>query len=104
MGPSVEEILTICSKILATMPISGKKTINTFLLRNKKSFAAESWMLHHGLKIYQVCSNGDPMMTSDLFIAWLNLCPICCGNTGRLLHGICRHVKAVRIVAHGSHV
>ena len=33
-------------------------------------------------------------------MAWSNLCPSCCGNTGRLLHGICKYAGE-RIVAHG---
>ena len=44
-------------------------------------------------------------MTFDLYLVWSNLCPICCGNTGRMLHGICKYAIAVlsdeRIVAHG---
>ena len=43
-------------------------------------------------------------MTFDLFMVWSNLCPTCCGNTGRLLHSICRCCIAFtgeRIVAHG---
>ena len=39
-------------------------------------------------------------MTFDLFMV-SNLCPSCCGNTERLLHGICKHASE-RIVAHGS--
>ena len=39
-------------------------------------------------------------MTFDLFMVWSNLCPICCGNTGRLLHGICKY-GGEHIVAHG---
>ena len=27
-------------------------------------------------------------MTFDRFMVWSNLCPSCCGNTGRLLHGV----------------
>ena len=27
-----------------------------------------------------------------LFMIWSNLCPSCCDNTGRLLHGICKYV------------
>ena len=29
-------------------------------------------------------------MTFDGFMVWSNLCPSCCGNTGRLLHGMCK--------------
>ena len=39
-------------------------------------------------------------MTFDLFMIWSNLCPSCCGNTGRLLHGICKYAGE-RIVSHG---
>ena len=39
-------------------------------------------------------------MTFDLFMVRSNLCPSCCGNTGRLLHGICKYAGE-RIVAHG---
>ena len=38
-------------------------------------------------------------MTFDLFRVWSNLCPSCCGNTGRLLHGICK--CAGERLAHG---
>ena len=40
-------------------------------------------------------------MTFDLFMVWSNLCPSCCGNTGGLLHGICKYAGE-RIVAYGS--
>ena len=36
-------------------------------------------------------------------MVWSNLCPSCCGNTGRLLHGICKYAGE-RIVAHGPFV
>ena len=39
-------------------------------------------------------------MTFDGFMVWSNMCPSCCGNTGRLLHGICKYAGE-RIVAHG---
>ena len=44
-------------------------------------------------------------MTFGLFKVWSNLCPSCCANTGRQLHGICKYEIAVssggRTVAHG---
>ena len=40
-------------------------------------------------------------MTFDLFYGMVKLCPSYCGNTGRLLHGICKYAGE-RIVAHGS--
>ena len=41
-------------------------------------------------------------MTFDLFMVWSNLCPIFCGNTGRLFHDICKFKYAgERIVAYG---
>ena len=43
----------------------------------------------------QVCSNDDLRVTFDLFTAGSDLCPSCCGNTGRMLHGICRYAMAV---------
>ena len=41
-------------------------------------------------------------MTFDLFMVWSNLCPSCCGNTGRMLQ-ICNScfLSDERIVAHG---
>ena len=33
-------------------------------------------------------------------MVWSNLCPSCYGNTGRLLHGICKYAGE-QIVAHG---
>ena len=39
-------------------------------------------------------------MTFDLFMVWSILCPSCCGNTGRLLHGFCKYAGE-RMVAHG---
>ena len=42
-------------------------------------------------------------MTFDLFMVWSDLCPSCCCNTGRLLHGICKYAVE-RSVAHGPHV
>ena len=38
-------------------------------------------------------------MTFDSFIVWSNLCRSCCGNTGRLLHDICKYADE-QIVAH----
>ena len=38
--------------------------------------------------------NDDPRITFDLFTAWSNFCPNCCGNTERMLHGICRYAMA----------
>ena len=34
-------------------------------------------------------------------MVWSDLCPSCCGNTGRMLHGICKYAGE-QIVAHGS--
>ena len=45
--------------------------------------------------VYQVCLNDEPRIIFDLLMAWLNLCPSCCGNTGRILQGICRYAMAV---------
>ena len=39
-------------------------------------------------------------MTFDLFMVWSNLCPSYSGNTGRLLHGICKYAGE-QIVALG---
>ena len=39
-------------------------------------------------------------MTFDLFMVWSNVYPSCCGNTGRLLHGICKYAGE-RIMVHG---
>ena len=45
----------------------------------------------------------DPRITFDLFygtvkfLSYLNCCPTCCGNTGRILHGICRYVMSFSI-------
>ena len=70
MGPSVEEVLSICSNgsaplnKMAAMPIYGKtkKTLKVFF--SQTSFEAESW--HWGLKVNQVCSNDDCTLTFDL--------------------------------------
>ena len=39
-------------------------------------------------------------MTFDLFMVWSNLSPSYFGNTGRLLHGICKYAGE-QIVANG---
>ena len=39
-------------------------------------------------------------MTFYLFMVWSIFCPSCCGDTGRLLHGICKYTGE-RLVAHG---
>ena len=39
-------------------------------------------------------------MTFDIFLVWSDLCPSSCGNSGRLLHAICKYAGE-RIVAHG---
>ena len=61
------------------MPIYGKIQKN-ILLQNKESSEAESWYIPLGTKS-TVCCN-DIRMTFDLFMAWSNLRPSCCGNTG----------------------
>ena len=44
------------------------KTLKNLLLKNQKSFEAESW-LHLGLKINRICLNDDPRMTFDVLTA-----------------------------------
>ena len=75
MEPSVNGGLKICTNghglliKMATMTIYGKN----LLLQNQESF-----ILHLGiwkLKVYQVCSNDDPRLTLDLFMARSNLRP-----------------------------
>ena len=83
MGPSAERVLPICSNgsvplnKMAAMSICGKNSScpeqkKTLLVQNQESFVAESWY-HHCLKVYQVCSNVDRMLTFDHFMARSNL-------------------------------
>ena len=45
------------------------------LLQNQDRLKAESWCIASGLKVYQVCLNGDRRLTSDLFMIRTNLDP-----------------------------
>ena len=72
MGPSVEGMLTFCSNCSASL--------------NK--------MVAMPIHVY-----GKNTLTFDFFMIWSYLCPSC-GNTGRLLHGICKYAGE-RILAHG---
>ena len=50
------------------------KHLKNFLLQNQESFGAESLYIASTLMVYQVCSNDDCRLTSDLFMARSNLC------------------------------
>ena len=68
-----------------------KKTLKIFS-GTKEALRLNHGILHPVCKIYQVCPNDEPRMTFDLFTMWSNLYSSCYGNTGRMLHGICRYV------------
>ena len=94
MGPSVEEMLTVCLNgsaalnKMAAMPIYGQKLWGTILVY---SFGES-----RSTKFVQMMRLAA-RMTFDRFMVWSNLCPRCCGNTGRMLHGICKYAIAVFI-------
>ena len=46
-------------------PLWRKNTKN-LLLQNRETFRLSLGIGHWGLKVYQVCSNGDPKLTFDL--------------------------------------
>ena len=103
MGPSIKlGMLTICSDGSApfnkidVMPIYGK-TLKILISSTKKALRLNIGIQHRGLKVYQVCQNDKTRMTNDLFIVWSNLSPSCCGNIGKLLHGICKYAITVSI-------
>ena len=85
IGPSVERMLTICSNgsaplnKMAVMPMYGK-ILKISFSSTKKPLRLNLGIQHQRLKVYLVCWNYD---TVDLFMVWSNLCPCCCGNTGR---------------------
>ena len=54
--------------------------------RTKIALRLNLGIQHLRIKVYHVCSNDETGMTFDLFRIWSNLCPSCCGNTGRILH------------------
>ena len=74
MGPS--GVLTIYSNgfvplnKMASMPIYGKKKKKTKklknLFQNQTSLMLNLDILHWGLKVYQLCSNDDRLLTFDL--------------------------------------
>ena len=78
---------------MAVMPIYGE-TLKIFPSTNE-ALRLNLGIQHRGLKVYQVCQNDETRMTFDLFMVWSNLCPSCCGNTGRMLHGICKYAITV---------
>ena len=49
--------------------LTYKKTFS----RTKKALRLNLGKLHRGLRIYQVCSNDDPRLSFDLFMARSNL-------------------------------
>ena len=71
-----------CHAQITAMPIYDKH-LKIFFSRTKKALRLNLGTQHRGLKVYKICSNDDSRMTFDLFRAWSNLCPSCCGNTGR---------------------
>ena len=77
------------------MPMYGKKYFKLFFSRTKKALRLNLDIEHWGLKFYQVCSNDDPRLTFDLFMAGSNLCPCSCGNTVRMLRDNYRYAMAV---------
>ena len=48
------------------------RTLKIFFSRYQESFEAESWYIALETEVYQVCSNEDPRMTFDLFMARSN--------------------------------
>ena len=80
---------------MATLPIYGKNTWKSSPEPRKHW----GWILVYSIggtiKVNQVCSDDDPWMTFDLFMALSNFCPSWCGNTGRKMHDICRYAMAV---------
>ena len=45
------------------------KALENLLLQNQERFWTESWYMHRGLKLYQVCSKDDRRLTFELFTA-----------------------------------
>ena len=96
---SVEGMLTICSNGSATMhkvaamPIYGK----TLHLQYLESFEAESRYTASGTQGLPSLLKWRDKVDLWSFMLWSNLCPSCCGNTGRMLHGICKYAIAVFI-------
>ena len=74
IGPSVQGVLSFCSKgsaslnTMAAMPIYGKKTLKIFISKTKKASRLNLVTEHWGLEFIQVCSNDDPRLTFDLFL------------------------------------
>ena len=66
------------------------KHLKIFFSSTKKALRLNLGIPDRGLKAYQVCQNDETRITFDFFMTWSNLCPSCCGNTGRMLHGICK--------------
>ena len=107
MGPSVEGMLMLCSNGSASLDKMAAiyihvydKTLKNFFSSTKKALRLNLGIQHRELKVYQVCKNDKTRITFDRFMVWSNLCPNCCGNTGRMLHDICKYAGE-RIVAHG---
>ena len=73
MEPSIEGVLTICSKgsaqlnSLAAMPYMVKKLLKIFFSRTKTALRVILGIQQWGLKVYQICSNNDRWLTFDLF-------------------------------------
>ena len=103
MGPSIEEILTICSNgsvrfnKMAVKPIYGKTLTNLLRQYTKKALRLNLGIQHWGLKFYQVSSSDETRIIFDLLMVWSKLCPSYCGNTGRMLNDICKYATAVFI-------
>ena len=81
MAPSVNGGLKVYSNghgpliKMAVMSIYGKNFLKIYFSRTKKASRLIIGIQHHGLKVYQVCSNVDPRLTFDLFSARSNLRP-----------------------------
>ena len=61
------------------------------LHQNQESFEAESWYLASVTEGLLSLFSDDHRMTFDIFMTQSDLCPSCCCNTCRMLHGICRY-------------
>ena len=84
-------------KNMAVKPVMVKTLKIFFFSSTKTALRLHLGIQHRGFEVYQVCLNDETRMTFDLFIVWSNLRPSCYGNTGRMLHGICKYAIAVFI-------
>ena len=97
MGPSVKGMLTICSKWFCTIDQDGCYA-HTWE-KHLKIFSSTKKALRDSIRDSR-STRFEKMMRLGWHLTYLwygQMCRSCCGNTERMLHGICKYAMTVFI-------